>query len=252
MVIGILYGEAGSGKSENALHFEEPIIVYDMEDRLKKKIDKHFPEKLIDRINLAYYKPDFTEDKVKSFDEFTNEVKKLLSTKEEDLPKTVIVDGIGDLRNYAEQKWLTYAKTKDGKPRKSAQNPGDYEEINTLVRNALFPMVNWVRYWDSREEEHRHEIHLIWTSQMRDNYQKIRKSNGEEDSVKAGRIPSHKDWCDFRVNFLVKLWQPKNKDGEIIPGQYMATCPKAEDEPGWEEDITGKNLYDVFVEKGMM
>lgn len=248
MVIGIFYGEAGTGKSYQALFFDEPIIAYDMEDRLKKKIDKHFSEKLITRVNLAFYKPNFTEDKVKSFDEFVNEVKKLLSTKEEDLPKTVIVDGIGDLREMAGDKWLTYAKTKDGKPRKQAQNPGDFEEINDLVRNALFPMVNWVRYWENKGQT----INLIWTSQMRDNYQKIKKSNGEEDSVKAGRIPSHKDWCDFRVNFLVKLWQPLGKDNEITPGQYMATCPKAEDEPGWEMDITGRNLYDIFCEKGMM
>lgn len=235
VAIGIFYSEPGCGKTINALGFEEPIKYFDMENRCQQKIDKYFPEKLIENMNLKKYDKEYNEDKIGSFVAFVKEVSNLIALKPDDFPRTVIIDGIGDLRDYAHEKWC-----KD-KSRKQAMNPGDWEAINDMVRDCLFPLINWARV---------NNITLIMTSQMKDNYDVVER-DGKKESAKAGRIASHKEWCSYNVDFLIELWQPKGKDGKIIPGCYKATCTKSE-VGSWEEDITGRNLYDVFCDKGMM
>jgi hypothetical protein len=235
MVIGILFSEPGAGKTKGALTFEEPITAFDMENRMQKKIDAMFPEKLINVLQLKKYDKDYNEDKISSFIAFVQEVDKLIHLKPDDFPRTVIIDGIGDLRDYAHEKWC-----KD-KGRKQAVNPGDWEQINDMVRDSLFPLINWARV---------NNITLIMTSQMKDSYTVVDR-DGKKESAREGRVPSHKEWCSYNVDFLVELWQPKGKDGKIIPGQYFATCSKSE-VGSWSEDITGRNLYEIFLEKGMM
>ena len=234
MVIGIFYSEPGAGKTKGALSFEEPIKCFDMENRCQQKIDKYFPEKLIENLNLKKYDKDYNEDKIGSFVAFVKEVSNLIALKPDDFPRTVIIDGIGDLRDYAHEKWC-----KD-KSRKQAMNPGDWEQINDMVRDCLFPLINWARV---------NNITLIMTSQMKDSYTVIER-DGKKESSREGRVPSHKEWIGYNVDFLVELYQP-TKNGKIVPGCYMATCLKSE-AGSWAEDITGKNLYDVFIEHGMM
>lgn len=233
MAIGILYGEPGTGKSIKALEAEEEILVFDMENRLKQKISKVYPDKLITLLELKIYDKDYNEDKIGSFNVFVKETVKLRNIKD-NFPKTVIVDGIGDLRDYAHEKWCKVEN------RKKAMNPGDWSGVNDLVRDALFPLINWARVNDT---------HLILTAQMKDQYTVIEKITGKE-SVKDGRIPSFKEFCGYNVDFLIELWQPKEK-GKIKPGCYMATCSKSE-AGSWEEDITGKNLWELFIEKGIV
>lgn len=236
MVIGILYSEAGSGKTYNALHFEEPIILFDMENRDQKKIDRYFSEKLIKNLELKKYDKDFYEDKIGSFKAFITEREKLTSSNKEDFPVTVIIDGIGELRDYAKALWCKENN------RKNETNPGDSKAINDKVRDELFPLINWARIYG---------INLIFTAQMRDNYSVVTDDEGKKKQAKDGRIPSYKEFAAYNVDFLIELWQPKGKDGKIIPGCYKATCTKSE-LGSWEEEITGKNLYDIFVSKGMM
>ncbi len=234
MVIGILYSEAGCGKSFQALSFEEPLIVLDMEMRLKEKIAKYYPEKLITHLQLKLYDKDFNEDKIGSFNGFVKEVIKITSMKSEDMPRSVVIDGIGDLRDYAHEKWCDLNK------RKHAKNPGDWSQVNDLVRDTLFPLINWARV---------NNIDLIMTSQMKDEYTVIKKGD-ETESAKCGRMPSHKEFCSYNVDFLIELWQPK-RSGKIVPGEYIATCTKSE-VGSWEETVSGRKLYDVFIEKGMI
>jgi hypothetical protein len=235
MTIGILYSEPGCGKSYGVLGFEEPIAVFDMENRLKPKIDSLFSDKLIDLYELKLYDSDYNEDQIGSFDAFVRKAKNIIELEPENYPRTVVIDGIGDLRDYAHAKW---AKAKN---RKQAVNPGDWEQVNNLVKDTLFPLINWSRV---------HQINLIMTSQMKDNYTVVER-DGKQESAKYGRIPAHKEWAGYNVDFLIELWQPKTKQGKIIPGQYMATCVKSE-VGSWEEDISGKSLYDVFIEKRLL
>lgn len=233
-MIGILYSEPGCGKSFQSLTAEEPLLVMDMENRLKKKIAKYYPEKIITLLELKLYDKEFNEDPIGSFNAFTKETKNLLKLPETELPKTVVVDGIGDLRDYAHEVWCKAEK------RKKAMNPGDWESVNNLVRNALFPLINWARVWDTN---------LILTAQMKDNYTVVENVNGKQ-SVKDGRIPSYKEYCSYNVDFIIELWQPKVK-GKIKPGSYMATCSKSESGT-WETDISNKNLWDILIDKGVV
>lgn len=234
MAIGILYGEPGAGKSLKSLEFEEPVLVFDMENRLQKKINRFFPEKLIKVLELKLYDKDYNEDKVRSFNEFVVETKKLIQLKSDEMPQTVIIDGIGDIRDYAHDKWCAVTG------RKRAVTPGDWESVNDLVRNTLFPPINWARA---------HDRTLIMTAQMKDNYTVVGQG-AEKTSAKDGRTPSYKEFCAYNVDFLIELWQPKVK-GKIDVGRYMATCSKAE-VGSWELDVTNKNLYEIFKEKGMI
>jgi len=233
-IIGIFYSEPGCGKTYQVLTAEEPIEYYDMENRGKKKIEKYYPDKLITLHELKLYDKNFNEDKIGSFDAFNEEIKKLIKLKENEIPQTIIIDGIGDLRDYAHEKWCKMEK------RKKAMNPGDWEGVNDLVRNALFPPINWARV---------HKTNLLMTAQMKDNYTVVGKGD-DKTSSKDGRIPSFKEFCGYNVDLLIELWQPKVK-GKIMPGQYMATCSKSE-AGSWEENITNKNLWSVLQEKGVI
>lgn len=233
-MIGIIYSEPGCGKTYQSLTFLETILVFDMENRVQKKIDKFYPDKIIANVELKLYDKNYNEDQIASFDAFNEEIKKLVKLPKTQIPETVVIDGIGDLRDYAHDKWCKVEK------RKKAVNPGDWEGVNDLVRNALFPPINWARV---------HNTTLIMTAQMKDNYVVIGKGD-DRTSSKDGRIPSFKEFCAYNVDFIVELWQPKLK-GKIRTGVYMATCIKSEI-GSWEEDISGKQLYDIFIEKGMI
>jgi len=234
MSIGILYSEPGNGKTFQSLTTEEPIVCFDMENRVRKKIDKYYPEKAITLYELKLYDKDYKEDKIGSFDAFTTKVFKLLKLPESELPQSVIIDGIGDLRDYSHQKWCKVEK------RNKAMNPGDWSGVNDLVRDALFPLINWARAKNTN---------LILTAQMKDSYVTIEKGN-QKESAKEGRVPSYKEFCSYNVDYIIELWQPKLK-GKIVPSQYMATCIKSE-VGSWEEDISGRNIWDIFIEKGMV
>lgn len=234
MVIAILYSEAGCGKTYQSLTAEEPILEYDMENRVKKKIEKYYPDKLITLLELKKYDAGFNEDKIESFNAFKKETINLIKLPEGEIPRTVIIDGIGDLRDYAHAVWGKIEK------RKKAMNPGDWSQVNDLVRDALFPLINWSRV---------HDTNLIMTAQMKDNYTVVENVNGKQ-SVKDGRVPSFKEFCQYNVDCIIELWQPKVK-GKIKSGSYMATCSKSE-VGSWEEDISNKNLWDILIDKGMV
>jgi len=231
-MIGILYSEPGCGKSYQALGFEEPLTVFDMENRLEQKINKYFPEKIITNLELKKYDSEYQEDTIGSFNAFEKEIKNLIKNLEK--PSTIVIDGIGDLRDYAHAKWCKV------EGRKHAVSPGDWLGVNDYVRKSLFPVINWARV---------HKINLILTAQMKDNYAVIGKGD-DGKSVKDGRAPSYKEFCSYNVDFIIELWQPKIK-GKIKIGSYMATCIKSETGT-WEEDISNKQLYEILIEKGIL
>ena len=232
LIIGILSGEPGSGKSQQSMQSEEDIIILDMENRLEEKRKRFFPDRLITIKNLMKYDPYFNEDQIGSFNAFIQEVKDLVKTKEP--PRTVVIDGIGDLRDFAHAKWA-YDNN-----RKRASNPGDWEHINDLVRDTLFPLINWGRAKD---------VNIIFTSSMKDDYTVVER-DGKKESAKCGRVPAHKDWVSYNVDLLVDMWQPLNPKTGKPTGQYMATVTKSPIGT-FEEEITGKSLWTVLGERGL-
>jgi len=246
MMIGILTSEPGCGKSYAGLQWEEPIVSFDMENRLDEKIVRFFKGKQITNVPLMKYDKEYNIDEIASFEAFVAEVKKLPGRKP--LPKTIFIDGIGELRDYASAKW---AKVNN---RKKASNPGDWEQINNMVRDVLFPMINWSRHLKLTQN---YDINLIFTSQLKDDYTVIER-DGKKESTKCGRIASHKDWISYNVDLLVDLWMPCGKNGKP-DGRYMASVIKSPigvfevdlTPVRTENGVIEVSLYEKLLEKGL-
>lgn len=216
-MIVILCKEPGQGGSYQIGTWEEPILWIDMENRVKRTVDKYYADKLITIKQCLAYTKDFGEDHIKTLDNLELALKDLKGF------ATVGFDGIGDLRDMAHTKWCIKNK------RKHAVNPGDWEEVNEVVRELLFPLINQCR---------NQNIHLVMTAQFKDDY--IVTAKGE--SSKAGRIPSLKEWMTYNVDTLITLKYEKAK--------YRAICTKSLIKC-WDEDVTDMSLFEILQEKGV-
>ncbi|MDP2364363.1 MAG: AAA family ATPase [Ignavibacteria bacterium] len=216
-MIIILSGEPGSGKTFQAMGWEEPILYLDMENRTQKTLDNYYSDKVITIKKCMAYTKEYKEDHVVTLQNFEREIKGLEEA------RTVVIDGISDIRDYAATKWTIREK------RKRPMNPGDWEQINDIVRDLLFPLINQCRI---------KEINLVMTAQFKDDY----ALDSEGKSSKIGRIPALKDWISYNVDSLITL--------EYRKPHYRAVCNKSL-MGCFEENITSKNLYDILIEKGV-
>lgn len=220
-MILIVSGEPGTGKTFQCMYFEEAIRYLDLENRAEEKRNRFFSDKLIEIKQLLKYDANFNEDQIGSFNAFQSEVHTLIKSEP---PQTVVIDGISELRDYANAKWC-----KDN-TRKRAINPGDWSQINDMVRDTLFPLINWSRVKGNT---------VIFTSQYKDDYGVIEK-DGKKESVKTGRVPAHKDWIGYNVDVLVDLVQYKGRYNAVVTKSPVGV---------FEEDLTGRSLCDLLIEK---
>jgi len=251
----VVQGEAGTGKSYFACGCEEPIRYFNLEDgeedknnRLEKLIIKYYSDRVIDRVHLCKVylkdtkvgkidKKAYEIDGISSLKAFISEVDKLIYAKFCDY-RTVVVDGITPLRDFAHELWCLQSG------RIHAVNPGDWSEVNDIVRDKLQPLVKWGK---------RQGVSIVFTAQMKDDYQKIIKTDKAgkkvEDSIKAGRIGNYKEWEAYDVNTIIEL--VAEKDAAKRPtGKYFALCDKSL-AGSWTENITGKSLFEILQEKGI-
>lgn len=211
-MIVILSSEPGKGKTYQLGTFEEPILIFDFENRVKRTTESYYSDKVIDIRQCLKYTADFKENHIATLETFEKELKNLKDA------ATIAVDGIGDLRDMAHTKWCVKNK------RKHAVNPGDWEEVNEIVRELIFPLINYCRA---------NSINLVFTAQYKDDY---------KDDKKVGRIPALKEWMMYNTDTLITL--------ETRGKRYWASCNKSL--VGiWEKDITDLNLYEVLVEMGV-
>lgn len=217
MSILIFSGEPGSGKTTQAMNWEEPILYLDMENRSQKTFDKYYHDKIINIKSCMAYTKDYKEDHIATLQNFERELKGMNDV------RTIVIDGISDIRDYASTKWAIREK------RKRPMNPGDWEAVNDIVRELLFPLINRCRIQG---------INLIMTAQFKDDY----ALDSEGKSSKIGRIPALKDWISYYVDTLITL--------EYRKPHYKAICTKSII-GCFEENITSKNLYDLLLEKGL-
>ena len=215
-MILILSSEPGMGKTYQAMGFEEPILYLDMENRANNTVQRYYADKLIDLKPCMQYSKEFKEDHVATLNSFEKELKLAEYS-------TIVIDGISEIREYCHTKWAQINK------RKRAATPGDWELINDMVRELLFPLINECR---------NKGVHLVMTAQFKDDY----ALDSEGKSTKIGRIPALKEWITYMVDVLIIL--------EYKKPQYRAVCTKSL-AGCWEENITAKSLYDVLLEKGV-
>lgn len=216
-MIVILSKEPGQGGSYQIGTWEEPIFWVDMENRVKRTVDAYYSDKLITIKQCLAYTKDFKEDHIKTLENVEDALKNISGF------ATVGFDGIGDLRDIAHTKWCLKNK------RKHAVNPGDWEEVNEVVRELLFPLINQCRVQG---------LHLVMTAQFKDDY----TTNSKGESNKSGRIPSLKEWMSYNVDTLITLRYEKPKYKAIITKSLIG-CH--------ELDVTGKSLYDELLLLGV-
>ncbi len=216
-MIVILSSEPGMGKTYQCAGWEEPILYLDLENRAQKTIDRYYKDKIINLKQCLSYTKEYKEDHVRTLEIFQGELNELKDV------STIVIDGISEIRDYCHTKWA-----RDNK-RKRAVNPGDWEQVNDMVRAILFPLINRCRSLG---------IHLIMTAQFKDDY----ALDSEGKSTKVGRIPALKEWQTYNVDTLIILTYAKP--------HYRALCTKSL-VGCWDETITGKNLYEILIETGV-
>ena len=223
-------GNAGSGKTWQALHGEEDILFFDLEMR-GKDILPYFPDLMVDhrdilQINKTTYKKDY----YKSYMEFEKQVQEFILSTE--LPSTVIVDGVSDLRNkYAKAKWS------HDNPKRKQPMPEDYREINPLAENLIEPLMNKSTVCG---------FDLICTSQLEDVNTVSTKNDDRNRTVKSsireGERPQLKKYQSHGATVLVTLSASKKK--------YYAEVTKSQ--IGIDEfEITKLSLYEELVKRGL-
>lgn len=236
----VLSGEAGVGKTHQSFYFSEPIVCLDLENRNQPTKDKHFPDKFIDIKKIKKHTKKYQEDYLESYNELTKQIDLLLESRNFE---TVIVDGISDIRNtYAVAEWKRrwqsgyYGRSK---PRQKPANEGDWGQVNDIVSEVLFPLVNYCRA---------NSVMLICTAQFTDRYEKVTAIENDEKvtkSAKTGRVPAIKDWVAYNFDTVIELY------ADIKTKRYTAVCTKSI--AGiWQEDITGKELYKILIDKGIL
>lgn len=257
MSIGIIFSETGAGKSRACCGWEEPIHIINCEDgeldkdnRLKSLIDNYFSDRIItihhviklhDRSGAQgkLSKIKFDVDGIASLKNFIIEVNRLVELKPIDFPRTLIIDGITPLRDWAHDTWCVE------NDRQQAMNPGDWEAVNDIVRLKLRPLVLWAK---------RNGINLVMTAQMKDEYETIEvieQGKKKKQSVRTGRIANIKEWQAYQVNWIVELIQEKGANKRPT-GKFTAVLIKMPvDCTKRELDITDKSLYDELVELGV-
>lgn len=224
----ILSSEPGKGKTYQSMGWEEPILYLDMENRSQKTLTNFYTDRLINLKKCMAFTKDYKEDHISTLQNFERVIQ---GYRDE---RTIVIDGISELRDYAVTKWA-----KD-EGRKKPVNPGDWEAINDMVRALLFPLVNKCRT---------EGINLVMTSQFKDDYETVEREVKEnnrvivkKESVKKGRVPALKEWQTYNadVHIIMEYRKPK----------YWANCIKSP-VGCWELDITDKSLYDELIELGV-
>ncbi len=229
-MIIIISGEPSTGKTWNAMQWIESITYLDLEKRGTLTI-KQFLDKLIDLKDLKQFTNTYRDDYYASYLAFKHEVELFLKTPKEELPQTLVVDGISDVRNYlALAKWQhDTGKTK----------PGEFTWgiINDIAKDLVSPLINMATV---------HGFDLVLTAQFTNDYAPITviddRGRSTRKNAKCGRIPATKDWQDYGVNVLVRLSTRKRR--------YYAEIVKSP--VGMDEfEITGKSLYEELLERDL-
>lgn len=228
-MILILSGEPGSGKTDRSMLFEEPIKILDMENRDQRSFDRNHSDRIIDVFPILV-KINHVKDYYQSYLNLRKTIDTILKSKPDF--RTLVLDGISDVRGkYAKAKWF------NDHPKRKNPQPEEWTEINETTRQLLDPLIDMARDFD---------FHLIFTAQFCDEYGKVEKQNDNGKIVigseKLGREPNVEDWQAYNVDTHIILEYRKPK--------YFMNCIKSI-AGCWEEDITGKNLYDILIKKGV-
>jgi len=226
-------GEAGNGKSTQHVaicrYSSEPSIYLCMEVKDKKLLQISG----INQVQIIQYDKDFQEDAIETIQMLEKTLRDIIH---KDVYKIVILDGISDIRKFAQKEWIfkdNMMRAKEGKPPRtmiSGENKGAWAAINQRVIGILEPLINWSNIRGT---------HVFFTAQMKDSYL---------NDQKVGRAIAAGDWIEFDVDVKVRFYLNTE-------GIYMAKFEKL---PGWatiaETDVpVMKDGYiGLLAERGLL
>lgn len=239
MVVAILSGEEGAGKTIQALGIAKAFPtacwgLLELKDEEKMNVQKTagFEPETLFRMYPAGHELQGNEDPaetLKAVEQWRDSI-----FKSQPLPQTIVLDGVSDLREYAIDAWTikdNAARIAKGRePRKGIgeKNLAGWSEVNTIVKHILKPLVNLAL---------KERLNFIMTAQMRDKYM---------DGEIIGKEPAFKSYISYPVPCLFTL--SNNGNG------YNLESTKDPLNPRWREtNITkGTGLLDALIKHGLI
>lgn len=234
MTLILTSGEPGVGKSTQhaaiCKYCEPGTSIYLC---MEVKDDKLLKWSGVNAVNVIQYNEFFEEDGVRTLDVLETKIRSIIK---ESKYKTVVLDGISDIRKFSQKEWIfrdNIIRARDGKaPRSmiSGENKGAWAAINSRVAGILEPLINWSNIKKTT---------VLFTAQMKDAYL---------NDQKVGRAIAAGDWIEFDVDVKCHLYRSNE-------GIYMASFTKL---PGWAkicpEDIpvAKEGYFGLLAERGLL
>jgi hypothetical protein len=159
-------------------------------------------------VQIIQYDKDFQEEPIETINMLEKTIREIIH---ENKYTIIVLDGISDIRRFAQKEWIfkdNMLRAKEGKPPRSmisGENKGAWAAINQRVISILEPLINWSNIMGT---------HVFFTAQMKDAYL---------NDQKVGRAIAAGDWIEFDVDVKVRLYLNTE-------GIYMAKFEKV---PGW-------------------
>lgn len=234
MTLILVNGEAGVGKSTQ----HTAICKYSKEGSsiylcMEVKDDKLLKWAGVNATHIIQYNEFYEEDGVKTLARLEEEIRKVIK---EDKYQLVILDGISDIRKFAQKEWIekdNLIRIANGKaPRNgiSGENKSAWAAINQRVMGILEPLINWSNI---------KKTNVFFTAQMKDSYL---------NDAKVGRQIAAGDWIYFDVDVMCQLYR-------TTEGVFMAKFTKL---PGWakvcDEDVPvmKEGLFGLLAEREIL
>jgi hypothetical protein len=150
------------------------------------------------------------------------------------LPRTIVLDGISDLRGYSEDALIIrtnrklVAKGKEPNKAIGKSNIAGWSEVNNMVKEILKPLINLALSED---------LNLLFSAQMKDRYM-----NGEI----VGSVPDYKAWISYPIPSLFTL--------SYNGGGYRIDSNKDPTNPRWFEEGINKEtgLLEALKKHGLI
>jgi hypothetical protein len=234
MVVGILSGDEGVGKTIQALGIAKTfptarwgLLELKDEEKMMAVQTAGFEPETLFRMYPAGHELQGNEDPVetlKAVEQWRDSIFKCRP-----LPRTIVLDGVSDLREYAIDAWtikdnaVRIAKGREPRKGIGEKNLAGWSEVNTIVKHILKPLVNLAL------KEH---LNFIMTAQMRDKYM---------DGEIIGKEPAFKSYISYPVPCLFTL--SNNGNG------YSIDSTKDPLNPRWRETniAKGTGLFDALI-----
>jgi hypothetical protein len=234
MVVAIFSGEEGSGKTNQALEIAKmfPVACWGLlelkdEEKIKAIRTAEFIPETLFRMYPTGHELQGNEDPIETLKAVEQWRDKIFNTYP--LPRTIVLDGVSDLREYAIDAWTITDNivriTQGRSPRKGIgeKNLSGWSEVNTTVKHIIKPLVNLAL------KEH---LNFIMTAQMRDKYL---------DGEIVGKEPAFKSYMSYPIPCLFTF--------SYGGGGYNIDSTKDPINPRWRETniIKDSGVLDALI-----